>query len=348
MGSRNGLRSWAAVIVSSTVITCASEHGFPNTDGGNADVQGPNGCFAGPTAPMTTGPASRDPGLLARAATVVGSCIEDDGIERNLGHMWNEDLGPDVTYLRTVRQASCLANARCGCRAVQACLGFSLSLGDAGSCEACSGTVAKICGSGYWGTIDCGRLGLICDPVAVCAPSPAASCDMTTFVATCDAIGRPQVCRNQGNGGAVFTGPDCAKLGLACAAGRCAGTGVTGMCSAPIGQASGGIAIEGAACIGTDLDACVAGRHATIRCADRGPGFACQSFGGRFFCGLASECVPPSEGPALLEPVGQCEGNTVVICNAGRIDKIDCTTLGFTGCEFDKSQGKYGCIPGPR
>jgi len=347
MGSRRAIRISMVVVSCSAIITCATEVPDPSADAGaNADVEGPNGCFAAPATPMTTpNPASRDPNLLARAATVVGSCIEDDGIERNLGYMWNEDLEPDIFYFRTARQAACLANARCGCRAVKTCLGFSVAPGDAGSCQPCTGSVATICGAGYWGTVDCGALGLNCDPRAICAPAPAMPCDRSTFTPSCDASGRPQVCNQDALGGAVVAGPECAKLGLTCAAGRCVGTGAS--CPTTNPPPDGVTALHGLGCIGADLDVCMAGQHATVRCADRGPGFSCQTFGDRSFCGLASECAPPAAGPSLVAPVGACEGNSVVICNAGRIDKIDCTTLGFTGCEFDKSNAKYGCIPGP-
>jgi len=333
------------VVSCCAITTCANEEPPPSDDAGaNMDVEGPNGCFAAPSMPMTSNPASRDPDLLARAATVIGSCIEDDGIERNLGFMWNEDLEPDISYFRYARQAACLARARCGCRAVKACVGFGLTLGDAGSCEPCTGSVATICGAGYSATVDCGALGLTCDPRAICAPAPAMACDTATFSPTCT-NGRPQVCRKLAAAGAVLAGPDCAKLGLTCTGGRCVGTGPS--CPSTSFPPDGVTALHGLGCIGADLDVCMGGQHATVRCADRGPGFACQTFGGQSFCGLASECAPPVEGPSLTAPAGECEGNSVVICNAGRIDKIDCTTLGFTGCEFNKSLAKYGCIPGP-
>src|SRR5687768_12594434 len=99
MWSRMASRLSMVVVASSAIITCATEEPHPDVDaavndaGVNADAEGPNGCFAGPSTPMTTvNPASRDPDLLARAATVYGSCgIQDDGIDRNLGFMWNED-----------------------------------------------------------------------------------------------------------------------------------------------------------------------------------------------------------------------------------------------------------------
>ena len=60
------------------------------------------------------------------------------------------------------------------------------------------------------------------------------------------------------------------------------------------------------------------------------------------FCGIADECVPaaPAEGSG---PDESCEGSTLVFCNAGRIERIDCIELGFEGCRVD---GDLGCVPG--
>jgi len=49
------------------------------------------------------------------------------------------------------------------------------------------------------------------------------------------------------------------------------------------------------------------------------------------FCGLASECVPGNEPQGLTNHGNSCEGNTVVMCNAGRIDRVDCLSLGSRG-----------------
>ena len=70
----------------------------------------------------------------------------------------------------------------------------------------------------------------------------------------------------------------------------------------------------------------------------------CQSLGALFFCGLASECEPADVG--FSRTLDTCDGTILTTCNAGRIEHVDCTTLGFTGCQIDKKNGKYGCIPG--
>jgi hypothetical protein len=316
-----------------------------------SDVLGPNGCYAEPD-PSPAFPASRDPDLIARAATVVGSCIEDDGITRNIGYMWNSVYNQASFSNLFVLQAECLAYARCGCRAVEACLGFTLKRSDAGSCDACTGSIHTDCGPGYRGTFDCARVGLECDPLKVCSDTPAVRCDPSTFIATCDdATGSPLVCLQKGSVSTVAHLTPCGTAGLACRDGRCQGTGDA--CSGGMASPEGDLRFDGLGCVGDDLDACVGGRKTRFDCSGLGPGFSCQDVGARYFCGLASECAPAPQGPVLTVTATSriddetCDGATVVICNAGRVDRIDCTSLGFTGCEVNKANHTYGCTPGP-
>jgi hypothetical protein len=60
-----------------------------------------------------------------------------------------------------------------------------------------------------------------------------------------------------------------------------------------------------------------------------------QSFDNKFFCGLASECLP-AELPSVDAQRGttvSCDGDTLVFCNVGRIERQSCTELGFVRCE---------------
>ena len=104
-----------------------------------------------------------------------------------------------------------------------------------------------------------------------------------------------------------------------------------------LAQLSSGRRWDGIACSDSGtLHACVEGRSAEHACADDGPGFTCQSFQGAFFCGLASQCLPadvPRQNQAV-NPVS-CEGNTIIFCNAGRIERVSCTD----GCE------EKWCVP---
>jgi hypothetical protein len=149
----------------------------------------------------------------------------------------------------------------------------------------------------------------------------------------------------------VRPGLDCAELGLACVAddaqnfgARCVGTGeaCTNL-SDPL--------FDGMACAGNTLVACVNGRQHDLDCATMGEGFSCQMNAGIPFCGLAAECLPAHlQGAADRDvpqgglPEPSCDGTAIVFCNAGRLERIDCTTLGFTGCDLDAG---IGCIPSP-
>ena len=339
----------AATLCCRSFLACSDEPRDDSGDGGvqkdapaTFDVAGPSGCYAVPQTPPGVS-AHRDPDLLAKAAAVAGSCIEDDGIERMLASMWTSDVMNGLWYQRLALQAECLANARCGCTAVSACLGFELRRSDAGACSPCSGSVLSQCSPGIEGKVDCALLGLSCDPAAGCSDPSALPCTPSSFVPSCDAKETPQLCLQKGPKPSVTRGADCPKLGLACAGGRCIGKGDA--CSGGASSPEGAVFFEGISCNGANLEACVENRKTTLNCAERGPGFSCQTFGGQSFCGLASECTPALRG--LVPQAASCEGNNVVFCNAGRIERIDCTTLGFTGCDVDKSKHTYGCTPGP-
>lgn len=87
----------------------------------------------------------------------------------------------------------------------------------------------------------------------------------------------------------------------------------------------------GTSCEQGTLTTCVNMRRATVDCARLGVGFTCQSYEDQVFCGLASECDPSSEEST-------CDGAAVVFCNAGRFERVDCTTLGFDGCKAGHCQ----------
>jgi hypothetical protein len=313
--------------------------------GSSAGAAGGSACQA-TRASAPTFPGSRDPAILARAAVVVGSCIPDDGIDRNLADMWLSDVNQTWFWERTVLQAPCLASAKCGCAAVDACLGWKVTPYDGGACPTCAGSLFSLCGLIGAGTqlrlsFDCAAIGYGCDPVTGCLPPAAALCDETTFAPTC-ADGRPALCaQNYGTTPAVVPGAACAAVGAACAEGACVGSGAA--CT-DLPASNGELVPAPLACAGAMLDACVGGKHQAIDCAKRGPGFTCQTVDGQVFCGLAAECVPGTPGSATPGS-NRCEGDTVVLCNAGRIDRVDCRALGFSGCAVDASKGKLGCLP---
>jgi cysteine-rich repeat protein len=95
---------------------------------------------------------------------------------------------------------------------------------------------------------------------------------------------------------------------------------------------------------GSALDACVNGRQALLDCSLQGPRFRCQEAGGIAFCGLASECVPELGYLNRFAFKESCDGDTLVFCNKGRIERVDCLSLGFVGCDLDGDFIRFGCV----
>jgi hypothetical protein len=300
-------------------------------------------------APALQAPTEFDPDVVAKAAVVVGSCWPDDGVDRNTVHIWTANQSAAKIYFRTATQLSCLANANCGCAAVAECLGFPGVTPITSCSPGCSGSTFTACGpdydvtDGYQASIDCSRFGLVCDAIAGCADEPVQTCDGATFAATCEPDSRPIFCDNGAKSqDYLVRGPNCNALGLDCSGGRCVGRGTT--CTNQTYGDFDGVEYEGVSCSGSQLTACVGGRTTTVDCATLGPGFTCQSSGSASFCGLASECMPANNSSHSSSNPTSCSGTVLTFCNAGRLEHIDCTSLGFTGCEVDSSVAKYGCI----
>jgi len=82
----------------------------------------------------------------------------------------------------------------------------------------------------------------------------------------------------------------------------------------------GGIACEST----TMLRSCIGRYEKLTDCAQLGIGFKCLP-GPEPHCGFATECT--ADAPVT------CDGDSLVVCDAGRVRKVDCKTLGFTTCD---------------
>lgn len=273
----------------------------------------------------TDGGGVLDETSIARASVVLNSCLSDDGFLRTQTYLRGNAGG--YAYPNGAAMVACLAEVTDGCAGVRACFGLSDPAAD-DPCDTCMGNVAVLCGDGKvrW---DCDAIDATCS-AGRCIPRGGAACDEQTQTGppTCDEEGRPVHCDD-----VVQRGPSCPSFGLACApeggyTGACRGTGAE--CTARDSD----LAIDyytGVACTGDTLTACLDGRLGDLDCTRFGRGFGCRESSGAFFCGTASECDPLSFQPA-------CEGVQRVFCNAGKIERIDCTDLGFSGC------GDRSCI----
>ena len=278
-----------------------------------------------------------DPNLVARAAAVIGSCMDDDGVARTATHIWLAHLAAPRLYFRLAEQLDCFANAGCGCAALEHCLDWKYSEAPAACTNSCQGSIFTGCGDGAQVTMDCARFGLSCSPTGNCVEEPAAAC-AGTVTPSCTDQGEVLFCDD----GAMRRTP-CRVLGFNCVAGKCVGDGAS--CTDRSSRTDELVEPVGSGCSGNVLQACLGGQATSVDCATQGPGFTCQSRDGSFFCGLAAECVPADN--YLSGQAATCEGTTLSYCNAGRLEHLDCTKLGFTGCEIDTTVYHYGCTPGP-
>lgn len=288
------------------------------------------------SSPSLPEPSQLDPDVLARAAVVVGSCVPDDGVARNAAHIWREHLGAPLFHRRLGAQLDCLANAACGCTALEQCLGMKRGLAPAAGCAAqCAGDVLSGCEDEQQFELDCGSLGQTCDESLNCVSEPAQACEGTE-APSCSAEGEVRYCSR-----GIWRTTPCQSVGFSCLNGECVGQGAA--CDASPDESQ--VELSGMACSGDTLQACLGERATTVDCTKQGPGFSCQSVSGTFFCGLDAECVPPNPAGAAMPPAS-CDGDVLTFCSAGRIERLDCTALGFSGCEIDTSVGRYGCVPG--
>jgi hypothetical protein len=316
--------------------------------GGVAPDGGTSSCHADPApSPELVASSAFDADTIARAAVVIGSTMPDDGIARNLAHLWNTAFAEPQFYYRLALQADCFAHANCGNAAPAHCAGYTITSHAPDDCHTgCNDDVFTACGpdqglvAGAAAIIDCGKVGERCDPNAVCVAEAAETCTPDSFAGTCSDDGRPARCSQ----GVVIHGARCGDFGLACDGNQCVGKG------AECGEAGSGatsvIPFVPVSCADDVLETCVNGHAASEPCSTFGPGFTCQSVDGKPFCGLASDCAPTDEnGDSSTDPLA-CDGTVITLCNQGRLEHIDCKTLGFEGCDLDKSVGHYGCIPG--
>jgi hypothetical protein len=276
--------------------------------------------------------AALDPDESAIAAVFIASCAGGGQINSLLNTFYTRRGDHDFIQSAIFERLSCFKGKANGCKAVLECLGI-YERPDGPCQDGCTGDLLERCNDAVnW---DCQKLGLTCSAEKrKCMPSPSPpSCDLSTFQDRCDA-GVPVVC-----GAYEVRGPSCSDYGLTCGSipndsVACRGTGAA--CT-PMEYPIESVEFdEGIACDGQRLRACVSGGEALVDCGTLGQGFTCQT-GASAFCGRAAECAPSSAGEKTT-----CEGTSVVLCNAGRIEKIDCTTLGFTGCN-----ATFGvCSPG--
>lgn len=313
--------------------TSSADAGTSADGGGLSDSAVPP-ATDGQTPPGPSGPI--DPAAAARAAVFLASCMSDDGINRTLQEIYLERT---TLPFRSAAVLACLASKTNGCAAITECLG--VKYGSDGPCDGgCAGSVYEECSGSTRLSIDCARMGLDCKPVrgGYCGGADAVTCDGTTFQGTC-VDGTPTGCED----GLTRRGLHCPDFGATCAllSTTQPGGGTTFGCKGAGGACTGTnnddtttARWEGVRCEAGKLVGCLSNGLATLDCATSAIGFTCfdspdGGAGATAYCGTASECLPKSPWQKVA---ATCEGTSVVICNGGKIEKLDCASLGFTGC----------------
>jgi hypothetical protein len=281
-------------------------------------------------------PGPKDPQLALRAAVFLGSCLSEGN-----DHLSPQGLldamyyvvqtgWPFETALEYTTQ--CFADRTDGCAAVEDCFAAHAVFNE-GECNTTClpGNVAQICAGTHSLFLECDRLGMQCTPRG-CSPYPVLEpCDPVTFEQCQD--GTPYHCSVDYP--YSRRGAPCSEIGMECSVIQvgsepwsvCKGTGAA--CES-LSTSYNSISFGAAdvACQGTEARACVNGAEHVYDCGSLGDGFACQGTGTYAFCGLSNDCNPGGTFQTT------CEGEQIVVCNAGRVDRIDCKALGFDGCDM--------------
>lgn len=325
-------------------FACSSEEttggpGGSGPDGGSDTSTNPTGDGStsgdGSPKPAPSGPI--DPAIAARAALLIATCISDDGVNRTLQEIYLERT---TNPYRTRAVLECLGAKTNGCAAVTDCLGLQYSTDGGCGDAACAGNVYNECsGADFRLSVDCTKTARTCvpQPGAYCVGAGETVCNESTTVGTCDGT-TPVACVD----GILQRGIDCAKYGATCGVittysggGSMTGCkGASGACSGTSNDDAVTARWEGVRCENGKLVGCVQNGLSTLDCAESGIGFTCfdSPDGGSTsmaYCGTAAECSPKSPWNKVA---ATCDGTSVVMCNGGKIEKIDCTSLGFTGC----------------
>jgi len=306
-------------------------------------------------------PGPKDPQAVVNAAIFLQSCV--DGMYWNMPRINRAAYEMYYTVIRDPTIGAFFARSGCfkdktnGCAAVAECVGYvhevyrdNQPLDTLENETTCIDGIRRYTGPvGQNGTTEnvwfnCKAFGLECytDRIGDPCSTVRTPCDPAVDTKECDG-NRPYLCDDSYNLGKFysFERPDCTEFGMVCINQYyCAPPGPSCTVEGPYWH-SGQLFSYGVGTIGCDspttLRICMDGHETTVECPSLADGFTCIPGGlpdTKPKCGFANECD--------LDGLTYCEGDSVVLCDAGKIRKVDCKSLGFTGC--NKEWGV--CSPG--
>lgn len=343
------MRGWTYGLAGTSVVIgllafagCSDEDGVTTPGGADASTEtsttpagdattGGDGAVVTPSGPL-------DPAAAARAALLIATCISDDGVNRTLQQLYLERT---TNAYRSRAVIDCLASKTNGCGAVRDCLGIAYSTDGGCGDASCTDNVYSECnGSSFRLSVDCSKTGRACiaKPGAYCGGPGEIECAESTTAGVCEG-NTPVSCVD----GLLLRGTDCAAYGATCTVlytynqtgGSMTGCkGAGGTCVGTSNDDAITARWEGDHCENGKLVGCLSNGLSTLDCAQSALGFTCfdapdGGSGATAYCGQAAECAPRSPWNKVA---ATCDGTSVVMCNGGKIEKLDCTSLGFTGC----------------
>jgi hypothetical protein len=298
--------------------------------------------------PDPAGP--KDPDGVVNAAIAYRSCMAvttNGDVNLLVNRLYfTKPYWPEFAALAD--RTSCFKDMANGCETYRKCMGFART-----DEEPIERPVPCKDGIAYWQSTDttgypsykwlnCAGLGLTCEVNLAatgfghCEYPNARDCDIKQEPGRECVDGDFKACNyepGRPTDGVMFDLPRCSDYGLTCTAELgsyltyCRGTGPD--CSYSKLNFYQGIFdyTEGIQCQSdTLMRVCVGGGETVVDCSALGKDLKCIQTPGLNLahCGYAEEC---DEYDHVL-----CEGTSLVVCDAGRIRKVDCKALGFNSC----------------
>jgi hypothetical protein len=235
----------------------------------------------------------------------------------------NVDYFADTARI-TAAQVNCLAAAGHDCNAARRCLNGGMTPAPCtGTTNSCMGDNLMTCSdrAGTGGTkgtaqFDCSAVGLSCVANGGQIDCAAGSCANLAY--GCDGTAL-QYCDSK-----LLHRFDCAEFGAMCVTtgvAHCRGTGPA--CTQPTVNPFDPPRIR---CDGSVLVTCNDGQEARFDCGRIGLGCYANADGNTFACAQGNQCQPRAFSAT-------CAVNHLSYCNDGLNASIDCTSLGFSGCD---------------
>lgn len=302
--------------------------------------------------PDPAGP--KDPDAVVNAVIAHASCYESPyfrSVNRMIDLIYSARSANELTAALADRTA-CFKDMANGCETYRTCMGITTSASvpaDVGPCKdgiAYSELYLPI-GLGRHLWTNCAALGYECEPGQYfpehgnCVYPNKKACDINAEPWKACIDGDYYRCWSDETSptkGSAYDYPRCSDYGFECTTEAnyyfhyCKGTGPA--CSYSVDPMTGSLIFDyrqGLSCESeTVLRTCVGGGEHVIDCTSLSPTFKCLNPEGDqpARCGFARECS--------LEDEPMCDDTTLVVCDAGRVRKIDCRSLGFTSCNAER------------